>query len=335
MTRTKYYQAFAHALTEEMKRDPRVVLMGEDVGQSGGIFAHTKGIYEVIGPERVRDTPIAENGFVSAAVGAAMTGLRPVVEIGFEDFFTACMDPLVNQAAKLRYMLGGQVTIPMVIYTFGGGGLNAGPQHSQSFAPWFAQVPGLKAVMPATPADVLGLTRAAIRDDNPVLLLMSKKLISLSGNVGEADLDAVLPLDRANVVAEGGDCTVVTYGTILHPALKARAKLQEAGVEIEVIDGRCVNPIDFETIAASVARTGRLLVVHEAHLPCGMGAEILARAVETMPETLLCRPRRMGPPFAPSPFAPNLEKAYLPSAEGIAETVSAMIQEPVLRWRAA
>ena len=155
MARIKYFQALQNAIQSEMERDENVVLFGEDVGESGGIFSQTRGLYKQFGSRRVRDTPIAENGFVSAAVGAAMTGLRPIVEIGFEDFLTACMDPLVNQAAKLRFMLGGQVTVPMVVYTFGGGGLNAGPQHSQSFVSWFSQVPGLKVVLPATPADVL------------------------------------------------------------------------------------------------------------------------------------------------------------------------------------
>ena len=210
-----------------------------------------------------------------------MTGLRPIVEIGFEDFLTACMDPLVNQAAKLRYMLGGQVKIPLVVYTFGGGGLNAGPQHSQSFASWFSQVPGLKAVMPATPNDVYDSMRAAVRDDNPVLLLLSKKLISTVGDLGNPKATEILrPIDRSYVLSKGADVTVVAFGAMLQVASKAKSDLLDLGYEIEIINGFSVNPFDIDTIIASVKKTGRLIVVHEAHLPCGPGAEIFASIVE-------------------------------------------------------
>ena len=324
MARIKYYQALTRALREEMERDESVILMGEDVGASGGIFAQTRGLHATFGSSRVRDTPIAENGFVSAAVGAAMTGMRPVVEVGFEDFLTCCMDPLVNQAAKLRYMLGGQISVPMLLYTFGGGGVNAGPQHSQSLAAWFAHVPGLKVVMPATPRDVLGLVKSGIRDNNPVLCLLSKKLIGTSGEVeGEGD-DTLIDIGRAEIARHGCDATLVALGQMRIPALAAAKQLAEEGFEVEVIDPLSVSPLDIKTIRASVLRTGRLAVVQEAHAPCSVAAEILSLIAE-QGVALLTPPRRITPPFAPSPFAPPLEKAYLPDAERIADTLRKMV----------
>lgn len=325
MARIKYYQALTRALREEMARDERVILMGEDVGASGGIFAQTRGLFQAFGPERVRDTPIAENGFVSAAVGAAMTGLRPVVEIGFEDFLTSCMDPLVNQAAKLRYMLGGQVGIPLLLYTFGGGGVNAGPQHSQSFAAWFAHVPGLKVVVPATPADVLGLVKAGIRDDNPVLCLLSKKLIGSAGDAPDDEESSVVPLGSAAVRRPGRDVTLVAIGAMVPAALQAADLLAGQRIEAEVIDPRTVSPLDIPAVLASVERTGRLCVVHEGHGPCGLGAEIITAVVERGMPFLKAAPCRVTPPFAPSPFTPSLETAYLPSPDSIADAVRGML----------
>jgi pyruvate dehydrogenase E1 component beta subunit len=321
MARTKYYQALTRAIHEEMTRDERVILVGEDVGASGGIFAQTRGLYRAFGADRVRDTPIAENGFVAAAVGAAMTGLRPIVEVGFEDFLTACMDPLVNQAAKLRYMLGGQVSIPLVVYTFGSGGVNAGPQHSQSFAAWFAHVPGLKVAMPATPADVLGLMKASIRDDNPVICLLSKKLIGASGDVPEPGQDYIVPLGKADTRRSGNDVTIVAFGTMVANALKAADLLSASGIDAEVIDPRSVSPLDTDAVCASVGKTGRLAVVHEAHGQFGPGAEVIARVCERSLDKLRAPPCRITPPFAPAPFAPPLEQIYLPSPDRIAEAV--------------
>lgn len=317
MAKSKYYQALTRGIREEMRRDENVVVMGIDVGESGGIFAQTKGLYKEFGPNRVRDTPISENGFVSAAVGAAMTGLRPVVEIGFEDFLTCCVEPLVNQAAKLRYMLGGQVSVPMLLYTFGGGGVNAGPQHSQVLASWFAHIPGLKVVTPSTPADVLGLVKSGIRDNNPVLCLLSKKLIGTTGEIPDDD-DYLVPLGKADVRREGKDLTIVANGQIALIALQAAALLAEQGVEAEVIDVRSISPLDDETILASVRRTGRLLVVHEGYGPFGIGAEIVARVCESAHADLKSAPLRLTGPFAPSPFTPTLEKLYIPDAQSIA-----------------
>ncbi|KSV87264.1 hypothetical protein N184_31445 [Sinorhizobium sp. GL28] len=325
MPRLKYYQALTRAISEEMARDESVILMGEDVGASGGIFAQTRGLYDAFGSTRVRDTPIAENGFVSAAVGAAMTGLRPIVEIGFEDFLTCCMEPLVNQAAKLRYMLGGQVTVPMVLYTFGGGGVNAGPQHSQSLAAWFAHVPGLKVIMPSTPVDLLGMMKSAIRDDNPVVCLLSKKLIGTSGDVGDPGDETLVPLGKASVRRAGRDVTIVTMGQMVQSSLAAAELLASRGCEAEVIDLRSISPMDSSAVRASVERTGRLCVVHEAHSPFGVGSEVIAQIAETSLDRLKAPPCRVTPPFAPCPFTPSLEQIYLPSAQRIADTVSEMM----------
>jgi pyruvate dehydrogenase E1 component beta subunit len=325
MKKLKYYAMLTRALREEMARDDTVVLIGEDVGASGGIFAQTKGLFTTFGPLRVRDTPVAEAAFVSMAVGAAATGLRPVVEVGFEDFLTACMDPLVNQAAKLRYMLGGQVTVPMTLYTFGSGGVQAGPQHSQSLAAWFMAVPGLKVVAPATPRDVLGLTKAAIRDDNPVLALLSKQLIGSTGMVEAEGEDVVIPLGQACIVRAGTDLTIVAIGTMVPVAAAAAEQLAADGIEIELIDPRSLSPLDDATINRSVARTGRLMVVHEAMAPCGPGAEIITRIVEDPAMRLVTAPVRITPPFAPSPFAPHLEREYRPSADRVAAAARSMV----------
>lgn len=328
MAKLKYFQAFNRALHEEMARDENVIVMGEDVGESGGIFAQTRGLQAKFGGLRVRDTPIAENGFVSAAVGAAMTGLRPVVEIGFEDFLTCCMDPLVNQAAKLRYMLGGQVTVPLTVYTFGSGGVNAGPQHSQSLGAWFAQVPGLKVVAPSTPRDTLGLFKSAIRDDNPVICLFAKRLIGSSGEVPEEGEDFTLPLGHAEVCREGCDVTIVAISTMVRAALAAAEELaKQDGIEAEVIDIMSLSPLDAETVIASVKRSGKLVIVHEAHAPCGIGAEIIARVSEQAYGALKAPPVRITPPFSPSPFAPVLEKAYLPDAARICSEIRGKLSD--------
>ncbi len=326
MARTKYYQALTRALREEMRRDERVILMGIDVGASGGIFAQTRGLHQEFGSSRVRDTPIAENGFVSAAVGAAMTGLRPVVEIGFEDFLTCCVEPLVNQAAKLRYMLGGQVDVPLFLYTFGGGGVNAGPQHSQCLSAWFAHIPGLKVVNPATPADVLGLVKSGIRDNNPVLCMLSKKLIGTTGEVPSEGEEFLIPLGQAEIKRVGSDVTIVAIGQMVGQALEAAKLLASEGIEAEIVDPRSVSPLDIGTIVESVVRTGRLCVVHEGYGAYGLGAEIVAGVAERARTCLKASPVRLTGPAAPSPFTPSLEKAYIPDAAAIANVVRPMVR---------
>ena len=324
MKKTKYFQALSRAMTEEMVRDDDVILIGEDVGPSGGIFAQTKGLHAEFGESRVRDTPIAEAGFVGCAVGAAMTGLRPIVEIGFEDFLTACMDPIVNQAAKLRYMLGGQVKVPVTLYTFGGGGLQAGPQHSQSFAAWFAHVPGVKVVMPSSAGDVLGLTKAAIRDDNFVLCLLSKALIPTTEELPDPGEEHLIPLGEAAVKRAGDAVTIVSMGAMTPVALAAADALAGDGVDAEVIDLRTISPLDHDTVITSVKKTGRLVVVHEAMAPCGVGSEIITRVYEQAADAMKMPPVRVTPPFAPSPFAPALEAEYRPSPEKVADAVRKM-----------
>lgn len=326
MAKTKYYQALTRALREEMRRDERVVLMGIDVGESGGIFAQTRGLHKEFGASRVRDTPISENGFVSAAVGAAMTGLRPVVEIGFEDFLTCCVEPLVNQAAKLRYMLGGQASVPMLLYTFGGGGVNAGPQHSQNLGAWFAHIPGLKVVTPATPADVLGLVKSGIRDDNPVLCLLGKKLIATGGEVPDEGVDHLVEIGSAQLRRAGRDLTIAVNGQLVGAALEAAGSLTQDGIEAEVLDLRSISPLDTEAVLGSVRRTGRLLVVHEGYGPFGIGAEVVARVCEAAHADLKAAPARVTGPFAPSPFTPSLEKAYIPDAAAIAGRARQLVE---------
>jgi pyruvate dehydrogenase E1 component beta subunit len=324
----KYYAALTRALREEMRRDPTVVLIGEDVGVGGGMFAQTKGLFAEFGPLRVRDTPIAEAAFTTMAVGAAATGLRPVVEIGFEDFLTACMDGLVNQAAKLRYMLGGQVRVPLTVYAFGGGGVQAGPQHSQCLASWFMNTAGLKVVVPATPRDVLGLVKSAIRDDNPVLVLLGKQLVGTREDCESEAEEVLVPLGHASIRRVGSDVTIVAIGQMVPQALAAAKLLADEGLQAEVIDPRTLSPLDFPTISASVTKTGRLVIVHEAMLPCGPGAEILALVAERLPDALRAAPVRVTPPFTPSPFAPNLEQAYRPDARRIASAARTTLHGP-------
>ncbi len=314
MPQVKYFQVLAQTLRAEMERDERVVLFGEDVGPSGGIFAHTKGLYEAFGPLRVRDTPIAEQTLVGMAVGAAMAGLRPVLEIGFADFLLVCMDQIVNHAAKMRYMSGGQVLLPLVIYSWAGGGIQAGPQHSAFPDAHFAHVPGLKVVAPADPHDLKGLLTAAIRDDNPVLVLLDKSLRSLSGDVTSEDL--TIPIGEAIVRRQGHDVTVVAVGKLVHTALKAAEQADQEGISAEVIDLRSLSPLDMDTVLDSLKRTGRLVICHEGVKQYGVGAEVAAGAAEVL-DYLDAPVVRVAPPFIPPPFSPGLERAYLPGSEEV------------------
>ena len=323
MKELRYVRAVNEALDEELGRDERVFLLGEDVGVPGGTFAVTKGLYEKYGPKRVRDTPISESAFMGLALGAAMTGLRPVVEVMFMDFITVCMDPIINHMAKARYMFGGQYQVPVTILTLAGAGLAAGPHHSQSLEAWFCHIPGLKVVMPSTPADAKGLLKAAIRDDNPVLFIQHKALLRLSGPVPEGEY--LIPLGRAEVKREGKDATVVATSAMVHQALEAAQQLEREGVSLEVVDPRTVSPLDMETILASVRKTGRLVVAHEAVKFCGLGAEIAAQVAEEALDYLDAPIKRVAAPFAPIPMSPPLEKAYLPSAADIVRAVREII----------
>ena len=317
MKETRYIKAIAEALHEEMGRDEAVFVIGEDVGKPGGAFGGTRGLLEAYGERRVRDTPISEQAIVGLALGAAVSGLRPVAEIMFADFLPMCMDQIVNQVAKARYMFGGQFSVPLVIRSPGGGGLNAGPQHSQSLEAWFAHVPGLKVVMPATPYDAKGLLKSAIRDDDPVLFLENKALYALQGEIPEEEY--VVPLGKADIKRAGRDVTVVAASRMVHQALAAAKTLAEKGVDVEVVDLRTISPLDKETIFASVEKTSKLVVAHEAVKAFGLGAEIAAMAAEEMIDRLDAPVVRVGAPFVPVPF--NLEKEYLPAATDIVTAV--------------
>lgn len=313
MKEIRYIWAINEALSEEMARDENVVLIGEDVGAPGGSFGASRGLLESFGPERVVDTPISEAGIMGLAAGAATCGLRPIVEIMFMDFMTVCMDGIVNQIAKMRYMFGSQYTVPLVIRTPAGGGLNAGPQHSQCLEAWFAHVPGLKVVMPATPHDAKGILKSAVRDDNPVIVIENKALHALKGQIPEKEY--LIPIGKADCKKSGSDVTVVASSRMVHESLKAAHILGEENIDLEVIDLVSISPWDKEAVFASVAKTHRLVVAHEAVKQCGMGAEISAAVSEEILDELDAPIERVGAPFVPVPF--SLEKAYLPKADDV------------------
>jgi pyruvate/2-oxoglutarate/acetoin dehydrogenase E1 component len=317
MAEIRYWQAINRALVEEMESDPSVVLIGEDVGAPGGAFGATRGLQERFGAGRVRDTPISELALAGVGVGAALTGLRPVVEIMFNDFTTLAMDQLVNQAAKLRFMTGGGARVPMVVRTIVGSGRGTGPQHGQSLEAWFGHVPGLSVVMPATPADARGLLRSAIRSDDPTIVMESLALWSIRGEVdGE---DGQVPLGAAAVRRQGSDLTLVGLGSAMAAAERACELAAEAGIEVELIDLRSLWPLDREAVGSSLKKTGRLVVVHNSVGFLGPGSELAAWAAEEMFGDLRAPVRRVAPPRSPVPFNPQLEREYFPSPERVLE----------------
>lgn len=319
-----FSDAVREALAGEMERDPRVYLLGEDV-TTGGYFAVTAGLVERFGRERVVDTPISENAIVGSAVGASMAGMRPVAEILFSDFLTACADPLVNQAAKLRYMSGGQYAVPLVVRTPGGAGLGMAAQHSQSLEPLLAGVPGLVLVAPATPADAKGLLAAAIRSSNPVVFFENKVLYLSTGPVPEGEW--LVPLGVAEVKRPGRDVTVASVGAVLGRVLEAAGALAKEGIECEVVDVRTLVPLDLGTILRSVGRTGRLVTVEDAALGHGFGSEVVARVAEAALGSLRARPRRLGGADVPIPYARGLESLAVPDAARIVEGIRAAVRQ--------
>lgn len=323
MTTMTYAQALNEALREEMRADPRVFLMGEDIGLHGGIFRVTKDLMAEFGPDRVRDTPISESGFVGLGVGAALAGMRPVVELLFMDFALVSADQIVNQAAKLRYMSGGKVSVPLVIRTQQGGGRGNGAQHSQSFDSWLAQVPGLIIVAPSTPADAKGLLKSAIRAGNPVVFVEHKLLYNTRGEVPEGDY--TLPIGKAEIKRWGRDITIVSYSRTLLFALEAAEALAKQDIEAEVVDLRTIEPLDMETVIEATRHTGRLLVVHESHSNCGLGAEIVARVYEQAPDALTSPARRLGAKHVPIPVAEPLENFVLPQVADIVRVAEEMV----------
>lgn len=318
-----YVAAMSEALTQLMRDDDRVFVAGEDVGGYGGVFGTFRGLLDEFGRDRVVDTPISEAAIVGLGVGAAACGLRPVVDLMFMDFVGVAMDQIVNQAAKMKYMFGGEATLPLTITTFAGAGLSAAAQHSQSLEAWLCHVPGLKVTMPSNPYDMKGLLVAAVRDDNPTFVIGNKLLLGMSGPVPEELYE--VPLGVANVVRHGTDTTVVATGRMVNEALSAAETLATEGVDVEVIDPRTLQPFDTATVVDSVRRTNRVLVVHEAVRFGGLGAEIAAQIQEEAFDYLDAPVLRIGAPFSPVPFSPALEKAYVPDAARIAEGVRALL----------
>jgi acetoin:2,6-dichlorophenolindophenol oxidoreductase subunit beta len=322
-----YVEALNEALREEMRRDPAVFVMGEDVAVwgGGGVFGVTKGLVDEFGPERVRDTPISEEAIAAVAVGAAATGSRPVAEIMYVDFIGLAMEPIVNQAAKLRYMFGGKARVPLVIRAQEGAGRGNAAQHSQSLEAWFCHIPGLKVVTPSTPADAKGLLKSAIRDDNPVIFLEHKVLYFAKGPVPEGEY--TIPLGVADVKREGTHVTVVGVHTMVGKALKAAEQLAEEGIELEVIDPRTLVPLDEETIVNSVKKTGRLIVSHEAYTRGGYGAEIVSRVVASAFDYLDAPPQRVCARDVPVPYNATLETAALPQVEDLVAAARALVNK--------
>ncbi|MBI2191141.1 MAG: alpha-ketoacid dehydrogenase subunit beta [Planctomycetes bacterium] len=316
-----FAQAVREAMAEEMRRDPAVFLMGEDVGGAGGVFKVTVGLLEEFGPERVRDTPIAEAGFMGLAVGAALTGMRPIVEIMFGDFITLAMDQIVNQACKLRYMSGGQARVPLTIRTTLGAGRSSAAQHSQSLHAWFAHIPGIKVAIPSTPADAKGLLKSAIRDDNVCIVFEDKMMYRLEGDVPDGDLP--IPFGQADVKRPGEDVTLIATSSMVHVALKAAELLQKENISAEVIDPRTLVPLDREALVQSVRKTGRALIIDEGHQKYGVTAELAAVIQEEAFDDLDAPVARLGAADVPVPFSTALEFETIPNEARIIAAVKA------------
>jgi pyruvate/2-oxoglutarate/acetoin dehydrogenase E1 component len=310
-------EALNEALHEEMARDPSVCVMGEDVGSYGSPFQITRGLYDRFGEKRVRDTPISEAGFTGIAVGAAMTGLRPVVEILYIDFSTLAMDQIVNQAAKARYMFGGKARVPLVIRTQGGGGRGNAAQHSQSLEMWYVHVPGLIVIQPSTPFDAKGLLKSAIRDDNPVVFIEHKLLYNTTGPV--PDEEYLVPIGVADIKRAGDDVTIVATSRMVLFALSAAEELARRGIESEVIDPRTLKPLDIETIVRSVQKTGRLVVVNEGHLTGGFTAEVAACVQRAAFDWLDAPIMQVATDDVPLPYSGALELEAIPSVQDIVD----------------
>ena len=321
MTEMTYAEAIRDGMRVEMQRDPNVFLWGEDVGCFGGCFGVTGKLYEEFSG-RVIDTPISETAIVGAAVGAAAAGLRPIAEIMFIDFTGVCMDELFNQAAKMRYMFGGKAKIPMVLRTPCGAGMSAAAQHSQSMEAWFTHIPGIKTVMPSTPADAKGLLAAAVRDDNPVVYIEHKQLMGVRGEVPAGEY--VIPLGKADIKREGADVTIIAWSWMVHKALAAAEALAAEGIQAEVLDPRTLVPLDKAAILQSVSKTSKLVIVHEAVRTGGFGGEIAAIVAEEGLDYLDAPIKRVTMPDVCIPFSPVLEQAVLPSEEKIIQAVKSL-----------
>lgn len=325
-------KAISEALAQEMARDPRVLVMGEDIARLGGVFGTTQGLLAAFGSERVRDTPISETAFIGAAVGLAASGLRPVVELMFVDFFGVCMDAIYNLAAKQSYFSGGAVSCPMVLMTSVGGGYGDAGQHSQSLYACFAHLPGLKVVIPSNSHDAKGLMISAIRDANPVVFMYHKALQGMGwlgtvpgSIVAVPDGDYEVPIGKATVVREGRDVTIVGWGVGVHHALESAIQLESDGIDAEVVDLRTLAPLDRDSLIASVRKTGRLIVVDDDYRSCGVAAEVVATVCEADGLSLRAAPIRVTFPDVPVPFAPEMERPLLPDATKIIAAARAQL----------
>ncbi|UYO63449.1 alpha-ketoacid dehydrogenase subunit beta [Acetobacterium wieringae] len=319
-----YANAIKEAISEEMIRDEEVFMMGEDIGIYRGAFGVSGDLVEIFGEDRIIDTPISEQGFVGCAIGAAVAGMRPIVEIMFSDFMTVCWDMIVNQAPKMRYMFGGKVSVPMVLRTASGGGTGAAAQHSQSLEAMLCHVPGLKVIVPSTPRDAKGLLKSAIRDNNPVIFLEQKLLYRTKGMIEEEEY--TIPIGEADVKREGKDCTIITYGRMVQMCLAAAESLAEEGIDVEVVDLRTLLPMDTEAIIKSVIKTRHCLVVHEAVKTGGIAGEIIARIADSEAFYYLDAPlKRLASEDVPVPFCPVLERGILPDEAKIIATVKKMM----------
>lgn len=317
-----YREALRQAIQEEMRADPKVWILGQNIAGYGGTYAVTKGLFEEFGADRVRDTPIAEAGIIGLATGSAMGGTRPIAEIMSINFTLVAIDQIVNHAAKMRYMFGGQWSVPMVIRTSAGYGMLSAT-HSQTFESWYAYVPGLKVVMPATPYDAKGMLKAAIRDADPVMFIEHSNLYGQKGEVPEGDY--VVPLDRAEVKRAGSDVTLVCWSSMVKPCLQVAEVLAGDGVEAEVIDMRALRPLDTDAVVASVKKTSRCVIVEEGWRTLGVGAEIAARVSEEAFDWLDAPVGRVGGKEVPMPYAKNLEKLCIPSEQDILSAVRAIL----------
>lgn len=323
MRKITYGQAISEAMHEEMVRDEAVFVIGEDMGVMGSVFGLTRGFMDEFGAQRVIDTPISESGFTGMSVGAAIRGLRPVVELMYVDFATVCLDPIVNQAAKMRYMTGGQVTVPMVIRAPQGAGRRNAGQHSQNLEALFTQIPGLKVVIPSTPYDAKGLLKTAIRDNDPIMFIEHKLLYATKGEVPEEEY--LIPLGKADIKRSGKDVTILTYSRQVLFALQAAQELAEAGIDAEVIDLRTLVPLDWETIAASVKKTHRVVIVQEAPKRGGYAGEIAAQIMENSFDELDAPVKRIAALNVVPPFSPVLEDAMYPNPQDIVAGVKELL----------
>lgn len=323
-----YVMAFNEAVSQMMAADENVFCAGEDIGAFGGVFGTFSGLQAKFGANRVVDTPISEQAIIGLGVGASVTGLRPIVDLMFMDFICVAFDQIVNQAAKLKYMFGGEATLPLTITTAGGGGLSAAAQHSQSLEALLCHIPGLKVVYPSNPYDMKGLMISCIKEDNPTVMIKHKRLLGMTGLVPEEPYE--IPLGKANIMRSGTDVTIVAWARMANEAMAAAETLAAEGISCEVIDPRTLQPLDTDTIVASARKTNRVVVVHEAVRFGGLGAEIAAQIQELAFDYLDAPVTRIGAPFSPVPFSPALEKHYIPEAKNIADGVRDVLRRQVL-----